>query len=126
MFAGPPKEKDSVDELLLTIRAARQNQAYLSPHLVAQLIERIAELSKYCGDLFVDVQQRGQIFDLTMREREVVELLIARHGRMKSLMVELGPARPAAYEILLQEDFGRRQLRRLEAWLGQELAQADN
>lgn len=50
-----------------------------------------------------------------------VQLLLARRGRIMELAVVLDEARPVTYEIMLDEDFGKRHLRRLESWLGQEL-----
>ncbi|MBT8062811.1 MAG: PDZ domain-containing protein [Gammaproteobacteria bacterium] len=50
-----------------------------------------------------------------------VQLLLARHGRIIEVPVILDEARPATYEIMIDEDFGNRHLRRLESWLGQEL-----
>lgn len=50
-----------------------------------------------------------------------VQLLLARRGRIMELPVVLDEARPATYEIMLDGDFGKRHLRRLESWLGQEL-----
>lgn len=58
---------------------------------------------------------------LRLRPGEVVELLIARRGRIMELPMRLEEARPATYEILVQPGFAGRQLRRMEAWLGQSL-----
>lgn len=57
-----------------------------------------------------------------LREGEWVELLLSRHGRIQHLSLQLGAERPTHYEIGLQEGFGRRELRRMGDWLGQELA----
>ena len=58
---------------------------------------------------------------LRLRPGEDVELLIARRGRIIELPLRLEESRPATYEILVQTGFGGRQLRRMEAWLGQSL-----
>ncbi len=50
-----------------------------------------------------------------------VELLISRRGRIMTIALELEESRPATFEVLLDPDFGKRQLRRLESWLGQSL-----
>ena len=50
-----------------------------------------------------------------------VELLLARHGQVLTLPAVVGESRPATYEIMLDEHFRSRELRRLESWLGQEL-----
>ncbi len=56
-----------------------------------------------------------------LRPGEEVRLLISRQERLQSLSLELDPARPLNYQILMQADAGRREIRRLESWLGQEL-----
>jgi predicted metalloprotease with PDZ domain len=58
---------------------------------------------------------------LRLRPGEQVELLLARRGRITRVSLPLEEARPATYEIRVQPDFGRRELRRLESWLGQPL-----
>lgn len=62
---------------------------------------------------------------LRLRPGEDVELLIARRGRIISVPVRLQESIPATYEIGVMPDFGRRELRRLEAWLGQPLELAE-
>lgn len=57
-----------------------------------------------------------------LREGEWVQLLLSRHGRILRLDLQLGPVRPLHYEIGVVEGFGRRELRRMSDWLGQELA----
>ena len=60
-----------------------------------------------------------------LREGERVELLLARQGKLKTLVVQLSAQRPTYYEVGIKDGFGRRELRRLERWLGQELAMPD-
>ncbi|NND44410.1 MAG: M61 family metallopeptidase [Xanthomonadales bacterium] len=52
---------------------------------------------------------------------EEVTLLLARRGRIMQLPLVLAESRPEKYEILVDPEFGERELRRLEAWLGQPL-----
>ena len=54
------------------------------------------------------------------------ELLIARRGRVMTLTTQLAEARPATFEIRLQPNIGKRQIRRLGNWLGQELQAVSN
>ena len=51
----------------------------------------------------------------------VVELQIFRREQLQNLSLTLEEARPLKYEIKAIPDFGKRELRHLEAWLGQPL-----
>jgi predicted metalloprotease with PDZ domain len=57
----------------------------------------------------------------SFRPGEQTTLLISRRGKVSTLDVTLDEAKPGRYEIQLQRDFGNRQLRRLENFLGQPL-----
>lgn len=62
---------------------------------------------------------------LRLRPGEDVELLIARRGKIMSVPLRLTESIPATYEIGVVPDFGKRELRRLETWLGQPLELTD-
>ncbi len=50
-----------------------------------------------------------------------VSLLISRKNLIMNVDLTLEEARPASYEIRLNDDFGKRELRHMESWLGQSL-----
>jgi predicted metalloprotease with PDZ domain len=50
--------------------------------------------------------------------RDVI-LTISRRGLLMEIPLELQEARPNSYEITSAEDIGKKELARLEAWLGQ-------
>jgi predicted metalloprotease with PDZ domain len=56
-----------------------------------------------------------------LRPGEVVELTLARRERLMQLSLPLAEARPQDYEISLQENPARRQKRRLQEWLLQDM-----
>lgn len=62
---------------------------------------------------------------LRLRPGEDVALLIARRGRIMTIPLRLEESIPATYGIGVVPDFGKRELRRLESWLGQPLELAD-
>jgi predicted metalloprotease with PDZ domain len=52
---------------------------------------------------------------------ERVELLVSRHDRLFELTLELDLARPERYEVLPAPAAGKREMERLQSWLGQPL-----
>jgi predicted metalloprotease with PDZ domain len=54
-----------------------------------------------------------------LRPGETVEFLLARQGRMLTLPVTAGEARPRRYEIRPLDRVSDRQINRLQGWLGQ-------
>jgi len=61
-----------------------------------------------------------------LRPGENANLLLARRGRIIEISLMLEEARPTTYEIKVDPDFGKRELRRLGSWLGQALQATDN
>jgi predicted metalloprotease with PDZ domain len=55
-----------------------------------------------------------------------VSLLIARRGRILNIPITIEEARSATYELKLSPEFGKRELKRLESWLGQSLQTDQN
>jgi predicted metalloprotease with PDZ domain len=56
-----------------------------------------------------------------LRPGQRVELTLARHDRLLTLPVEVQPAIPNTYAIVIEEKLRRSEQRRLEAWLGRDL-----
>jgi len=54
---------------------------------------------------------------------EETTLLISRHGRVTSLDIKLDVALPEQFLIVVQSDFGKRHIRRLQSLLGQGLGE---
>lgn len=103
--AGYVLQKDSVDELLRTIRAAHGNQALIPPTLAARLMNRVAELahisrsSRPPASMAHDMPLPG----LTRREREVLGLIAEGYGNQeiaRHLAIEVGTAKNHVHNIL--------------------------
>jgi predicted metalloprotease with PDZ domain len=56
-----------------------------------------------------------------LREGDEIELTIARHERLMRLPLTVQAQIPDSYVILSEADIGRREKRRLQAWLGRDL-----
>jgi len=111
-ICGYISETESVGELLSVVRAAHQNRAHLPSHVVARLIERMADLSRYCNDFFVDAREPGYFFDLTTREREVIHLLaegLSNREIAQKLIIEYGTVKNHVHSILQKLDVANRQ-----------------
>ena len=63
---------------------------------------------------------------LRLAPGETVELLLARHGRVFSLPVEVQHAIPDKYLVTIRPDISRQQKKRMASWLGVELKFVSN
>lgn len=91
---------DSFEDLIETVRAARDGKVFVSPQIAAALMERLSNLAR----LFSDVE--NSVTDptgLTSRELEVLELI--GRGRTnqqiaEELVIELGTVKNHVHNIL--------------------------
>jgi predicted metalloprotease with PDZ domain len=56
-----------------------------------------------------------------LQPSDEVELTLARHGQLLTLLVRVGEEIPANYTIVTKSDMDRREKKRLETWLGSDL-----
>ncbi|MCX7620133.1 MAG: response regulator transcription factor [Acidimicrobiales bacterium] len=85
----------SLDDLLRAVNAVARDELAVAPEVLARVLPRIAGTST------------SQTFDLTVREREVLDLCAA--GRSTAEMArELGLSRTTLYERLKRHGLGKR------------------
>ena len=99
---------NSVDELIESIRAAKDKKAYLSPEMTSAIINRLSELVQLlsdCGSSFPDEA------DLTPREFEILELIGKRMTNQQiadELIIEVGTVKNHVHSILGKLDVSSR------------------
>jgi len=99
---------NSVDELIESIRAAKDKKAYLSPEMTSEIINRLSELVQLlsdCGSSFPDEA------DLTPREFEILELIGKRMTNQliaDELNIEVGTVKNHVHNILGKLDVSSR------------------
>ena len=107
--AGYIHRKESAEELAQNIRAAYSNKALISPQIAALLMSRLSELS----DLEVDTDSNNsyKAYDLTPREREVLELMAQGYSNRQiaeKLVIEVGTVKNHVHNILKKLDLNSR------------------
>jgi DNA-binding NarL/FixJ family response regulator len=98
--AGYIQKNNSVDELVETIRAAKEGKALVSPEIAAALMQRLAEWAQYKPDSSFEMLDLG---DLTTREREVLELLgqnLSNQEIAERLSIEVGTVKLHVHSLL--------------------------
>ncbi|MFO7540029.1 MAG: response regulator transcription factor [Chloroflexota bacterium] len=101
-------QDDSMHELLKNIRAINQGEAVVSPHIVAALITRVADLAKLHAEQGPDA---ARLSDLTPRECEVLALLgqgLSNQEISDHLTIELGTVKNHVHNILQKLDVNNR------------------
>lgn len=99
---------NSVDELIESIRAAKDKKAYLSPEITSAIMNRLTELVQLlsdCGSTFPDEAS------LTTREYEILELLGKRMTNQQiadDLIIEVGTVKNHVHSILSKLDVSSR------------------
>lgn len=91
---------EGLPELLQTIRSAVQNKAIITPEMAALLMERVAHLSGKLADLTAGAQPHEE---LTEREREVLDLMVAGRTNQEiadTLVIEIGTVKNHVHNIL--------------------------
>ena len=101
-------KNNSVDELINTIRAAKDKKAYVSPEIASAIMNRLSELTQLlldCGSSFPDEA------DLTPREFEILELIGKRMTNQQiadELIIEVGTVKNHVHSILGKLDVSSR------------------
>jgi len=99
---------NSVNELIETIRAAKDKKAFVSPEIASAIMNRLTELTQLlldCGNSFPDEA------DLTPRELEILELIGRRMTNQQiagELVIEVGTVKNHVHSILNKLDVGSR------------------
>lgn len=91
---------DSLDEMLATIRAARDGEAHVSPEIATAMMERITELAQMFAQVESSVVESAE---LTPRELEVLELIAqdkTNQGIAEELVIEVGTVKNHVHNIL--------------------------
>jgi DNA-binding NarL/FixJ family response regulator len=101
-------KKEAPPELVKNIRAVYAGKALISPQVAALLMSRISELA----GMWIDGSSKDyDTFDLTPREREVLELLghgLSNHEIAAELVVEVGTVKNHVHNILKKLDISSR------------------
>jgi two-component system nitrate/nitrite response regulator NarL len=98
--AGYILQDDSVDDLLVKIRATYDGRALVSPEIAALLVSRVAELSQSPADAEI---RPNVMVDLTPREREILELIgqgLSNQEIAARLVIEVGTVKNHVHNIL--------------------------
>lgn len=91
---------DTVQDLLANIRAARANEALVSPEIAMAVMSRMAELVEQRQRIVYDDAAAG---DLTPREREVLRLIARGKTNQEiadELVIEVGTVKNHVHSIL--------------------------
>lgn len=91
--------QDSLDELRLRIRATFNQEAYVSPEVIAALMNRIANLSEILEDVGVVPEQYAE---LTERERQILNLIasgLTNQAIADELVIEVGTVKNHIHSV---------------------------
>jgi DNA-binding NarL/FixJ family response regulator len=98
--AGYILQDDSVDDLLVKIRAAYDGQALISPEIAALLMSRVSELAQVSAMVDDRPDQAGE---LTPREQEILQMIgqgFSNQAIAEQLVIEVGTVKNHVHSIL--------------------------
>lgn len=99
--SGFALKDDSVESLIETIHAVKNDEAILPPNLAAKLMSRVAELAQAYEDY--EGLNAHAAEELTRREQEVLDLISAGYTNQEiadTLIIELGTVKNHVHNIL--------------------------
>ena len=91
---------DSLEDLIETVRDAREGKVFLSPHIAAAMMERLSNLAHMFSDIENNVSDTT---GLTSREIEVLELIgkdLTNQQIAEHLVIEVGTVKNHVHSIL--------------------------
>jgi DNA-binding NarL/FixJ family response regulator len=91
---------DSLEDLIETVRDAREGKVFLSPQIAAAMMERLSTLAHMFSDMENNVTDRTS---LTARELEVLELIgkgFTNQQIAENLVIEIGTVKNHVHSIL--------------------------
>jgi DNA-binding NarL/FixJ family response regulator len=98
--AGYVLRDDSLEDLIETVRAAREGKVFVSPQIAAAIMERLSNLAR----LFSDVENSvTDTTELTARELEVLQLIgegLTNQQIAEHLVIEVGTVKNHVHNIL--------------------------
>lgn len=99
----------SLDKIVKSIRAAHNNEAFISPRIASAIMSRISELAKVRAGLGLKPRESN---GLTPRERQVLDLLgrgLSNQEIADYLVIEVGTAKNYVHSILKKLEVNSRQ-----------------
>jgi DNA-binding NarL/FixJ family response regulator len=98
--AGYILRDDSLENMIETIRAAREGKVFVSPQIAAAIMERLSNLAR----IFSDVENSiSDTTELTARELEVLQLIgegLTNQEIAEQLVIEVGTVKNHVHNIL--------------------------
>ncbi len=101
--AGYILQQESIEDLLMKVRAAFHDKALISPGIAAVMMSRLAELSQQQAALGNVVEKIGTFDTLTRREIEVLALISSNYTNQQiaeTLFIEYGTVKNHVHNIL--------------------------
>lgn len=98
--AGYVLQDDSVDDLLVKVRATYDGQALISPEIAALLMSRVSELAQVSAETG---EPPDTAIELTAREREILQLIgqgLSNQEIAAQLVIEVGTVKNHVHNIL--------------------------
>ncbi len=104
---------DSVEDMILRVRTACQDQALISPKIAAALMRRVNELARVAIQPMSAMTNNGNGHqELTPREREILQLIaegLSNRQIAEQLVIEVGTVKNHVHNILQKLEVSNRE-----------------